>query len=268
MEENERKRKSSLAELFSALQKARIATSFFGFGAIGGITAAVLVFVFVFVFMNVVSTGISGQSEVSPTTVGTNPVPKTNIKFYCQYDPRWTDAQCRIANFGCDPTSLAIILGSFGDTSYTPTDVATRNGRMGCSGATSKNETIDALRWVRSLGYKVAGLGDDEDASGYLVRDDGEFNFLRAKKFLDAGYLIHAGAVVTFKSGGIKRGGHSFVISDVNPQAREITAYDPTYCSSDQDLGIRTILPDDVGGDGTNDTWFWAFPVKKEGVVR
>lgn len=261
----ERREESPLINLLRKYQQGRFITS--TFGTIGWGWAACIIFVFVFVFMNVLSNPIAGGQDGSASPALT-PAPKTNVKFYCQYDPKWTDSQCRIANFGCDPTSIAIILGSFGDTSYTPTDVAFRNGRIGCEGATTKNQTIDALRWARGLGYKVAGLGDDDEASGYIVDDSGNFNFLRAKKFLDAGYLIHAGAVVTFKSNGIKRGGHSFVITDVNPQSQEITAYDPTECTSDNDPGIRTIMPSDIGGDGTNNTWFWAFPVKKEGVIR
>lgn len=251
-------------DLISKLQTAR---TLIGFATIGGPAAAVIIIVFIFVFLIVMSTpGLSGQQEnvsVQSPSSSFAPAPKTNINFYCQYDSKWTSSQCNITENGCDPTSIAIILSSFGDKEWTPEDVALRNGGIGCKGVTTSNQTIDALRWVKTLGYKVAGLDPNEDNSGYLIIDDGEFNFLRAKKFLDAGYLIHIGAVMTFKSNGIKRGGHSVVVTDVNPSSEEIIVYDPTNCFTDNDNGERTLTKDDFGGDGTNSVWFWAFPVKK-----
>ncbi len=253
------------------LSKVQTARTIYGVGQIiGGSGIAVFIFVFIFVFVILMSTpGLSRQQAENTVTESPSSftaAPKGNIKFYCQYDTKWTSRECNITSFGCDPTSLAIILGSFGDPE-TPKSVATKNGGIGCSDGTTKNQTIEALRWVKGLGYKVAGLDPNEDNSGYLINDSGDFNFLRAKKFLDAGYLIHAGAVVTFKSNGIKRGGHSFVITDVNPGSKEIATYDPTECFRDSDSGFRTINPSDIGGDGTGNTWFWAFPVKKEGVL-
>lgn len=227
------------------------------------VLGAVLLFTIIIL---VITTSPASPGQVTETlpSPSLSPGASPNIHFYCQYDSQWTNSSCDIIHNGCDPTAIAIILASFGDRGWTPNAVALKNG-IGCSGATTTNQTEAALRWVKTLGYKVSGLDPSEDNSGFLVSDGGKFNFRRAKKYINAGYLIHAGAISTFRSGGsLVRDGHSFVITDVDPSSETVTAYDPTFCFSDSDIGIRTMTKNDIGKKEGEDSWYWAFPVKKQ----
>jgi hypothetical protein len=177
-----------------------------------------------------------------------------NTKFYCQYDPRWTSSACNIAGVGCDPTALAMILASFGDTVWTPPSVAFANN-MGCRSATTIPQIESSIEWTRSLGYRVS-----EQSLGFQRN----FNLELAKKYIDNGYLLLGVANVTFPSGGQTRsGGHSFVITGVDVDNKALTVLDPTYCTSDSDYVKRRLGSQEVLCDSEGCGWYYVRAIKK-----
>ncbi len=198
----------------------------------------------------------SANTEASINTTKTN----LNISFYCQYQDGWSSNQCRIANFGCDPTSLAMIFSSFGDKQWTPSYTAINNGFMGCFGGTTIPETLNALNNAKSFGYTFQ----------VSVANGSNFDLNLARKYIENGYLILGGANMYFRFGGpldnptLSNGGHSFVITGVDPVTGTVTILDPTFCTSDTNYVTKTLdVQNDVLFNNNGSGWFYAYPVKK-----
>lgn len=220
-----------------------------GSGAIvvPGVTAIILILILVPVIM--FFTGIIGQaSEVSKSVAPSK-------HFYCQYDPRWTDSTCTISGFGCDPTALATVMSSFGRLDLNPKSVAMQNGYMGCNSATTIAQIEDSIEWTKTQGFTVV-----RESLGFL-RD---FNIPLAKEYLDKGYLLLGVANVSFRTNSpIKSGGHSFVITGVDPTSQNLTVLDPTYCTSDESYDVRTLNVNDVLCDSGGCGWYYVHAIKK-----
>ncbi len=270
--EEEKEKKSSRDKVSDFIQNAQNARAFYqlgkrgaaravargivaGAGAIGGPVAVGIVAVVFFTIIIAVITGGPGQaSEVSPS-INTGPV-SASLHFYCQYDSHWTDSACNIAGVGCDPTSLAIVLSSFGRTDLTPRAVAFQNGSMGCSTGTTIPQIENSIEWAKSQGFTVA---KENFAQG---RD---FDLDQAKKFIDRGYLLLGVANVTFKtSSSNNSGGHSFVITGVDPTSQNLTVLDPTYCTSDDSFTTRALNVNDVFCPKADECgWYYVHAIKK-----
>lgn len=178
--------------------------------------------------------------------------PANDSHFYCQYGPvdsqgilkdyrGWNTNSCDIYYNGCGPTSLAMILSSFGDT-YTPTQVGITN-HMGCTGAGTRAQLDGAINWVVQKGYVK------EDLHVY-----GKLDTNTVKKYTSRGYLVIAGACMTVgwsadTSSTPLHGpiGHSIVIKNVNDNGT-LQVLDPTFCSPGNH-GVRTLDPTLDGKD-------------------
>lgn len=97
-------------------------------------------------FFDQFSAGGSSGSTTS-TSVGSglcgSATPGGDVVYYSQLDPKWADspyAGDTIANVGCGPTSMAIILATLVDKSITPPDVAAVAGNQ--SGGTSNHQAL------------------------------------------------------------------------------------------------------------------------------
>jgi len=197
----------------------------------------------------------STSDEVSINTTKTN----LNVRFYCQYDTGWTSS-CDIIHYGCDPTSLAMIFTSFGDTRWTPSYTAMDNNYMGCFQGTTESQTLGAINKMAPLGY----------VKGSNLATKNNFNLSLAKEYIDNGYLIHAAANVFYRGGGalnnpvLSNGIHSFVITGVDPIGRTVIILDPTYCTSDTNFVTKTMnVQNDILFNNKGAGWFWAYPIKK-----
>lgn len=150
----------------------------------------------------------------------------SNFVYYCQYGG-WNTSTCDIAGGGCTPTSIAMIMSTFGDTKYTPIYTAKNiTAGQGCDGNVGTGSLIGASKFImtniKNQGYAIGPV---------LAYGGGQFNMTLAKKYLDSGYLIINQAVVYFASHQrLEQHGHSFVITSVDPAAGTAFAYDPTFC--------------------------------------
>lgn len=138
--------------------------------------------------------------------------------FYCQKDRQWeegaTKGHCRqpvIARNGCGPTSMAMILCSFG-INTNPTLMWNEYMKDGyltyCATAWAAHTAIP-----KKYGLKV------DDTIGK--------NFDIAKKFLEAGWLIIVSSRMT-------SAGHILVITGI--EGDTVTTNDPLYCETGKDM--------------------------------
>lgn len=222
---------------------------------IGGVLLGLAI---ITVVINLGGASLAGEEvKPSPTTA-----PLSSVHFYCQYTSSYSTQSCQIQHFGCVPTSLAMILTSFGDTTWDPNKTALENNLMGCGFncnpderfcGTDSKQAYDAVQKTKSLGYTVA----DSLANGQ------NFDLKWAKEYIEKGYLILGGADIFFRIGKtledplLVKGGHSFVIRSVDLQSRTIKTLDPTFCDSDTNYIERTIVLDGVNN------WYYAYPMKK-----
>ena len=203
-------------------------------------------------------TSTSSTDVCCVTPVQITPGAQPPIKFYCQYDPHFSppNSTCNIAVGGCDPTSIAMIVSSFGNI-YNPDQVAQANGNMGCTIAgTTFNQTSAAItNWVKPMGYAIQ--------KGFVNPGTTTIDINAVANITASGAYILAGGCFTYKGGTHSDGGHSIVIAGVNPDGT-LKVYDPTYCSTG---GLRSFNPStDVHlncWDG-NSGWGFAYAIIKQ----
>lgn len=194
----------------------------------------------------------SPSADISPD-IGI-PAGRPTPLFRCQYDPQWKSSSCQINKYGCAPTTDSMIFGAFGDTHLTPPVVGRQVG--GCSGATSYQSQIN---YFKSQGYKV----------GPNLASGNNFNLESAKKFIDNGYLILAGAPVNCNRCGDNPTGHAFLIYDVDVSTQNVKVLDPTFCKTDSEYDpiVRNVNTDTFPYIGKSrkpaSRWFYAVPIKK-----
>lgn len=203
------------------------------------------------------------QTQVAPGS-------KPPLKFFCQYgavnsagkliSPRsWNTSSCNIEVWGCGPTSLAMIIDSFGK-SFTPTQVALVNGNNGCGGTAGGTGIQDVTAyfapWLKNQGFLITGN----------MVSNGNLSLTQAKQYLNNGYYIWAGAKVRW----ITNAGwtstydwHAIVITTVNTNGSVVIS-DPTLCEAGHYGGIRTLTNVNSSGSDISSVngWIFAYAVK------
>jgi len=183
------------------------------------------------------------------------------LKFFCQYDT-WNYTGCSIYNYGCFPTSLAMILYTFagGSTTYTPSYVSQNNMdpviglNIGCgsgngwSGTTTRGDLV-ALKWAENNGYVV---GPDLANNNTISLSD-------LQNYTSNYYLLATGMIPFLSSGKPQVGGHAIVIESVNVAANTITYFDPTYCAHGTS---NTAIEQTINIDQIPQ-WWDVWPIKK-----
>ena len=213
-----------------------------------------------------------------------------NFKYYCQYGG-WNGGSpyCDIEGNGCGPTSIAMILSTFGDTKFTPLYTAEHVlGGQGCGYSTkysSKGGT-----WIltdpieRPILNNIRNVNTGYDVAPAITRWNGQLDIGLAKRFIDNGYVLSAGADLYYASHQrLEHSGHAFNIVGVNIAAKTALAYDPTFCGYEPgyETHKRTL---DVAHASTSNCpsyalsrgasastapgnkickWYWVIPIKK-----
>lgn len=176
---------------------------------------------------------------------------RSNFVFYCQGNT--ASQQCSLGQSGCGPTSVAMVLSTFGII-QTPTQVDQvfqSNGWRSCG--VSPSSLIAAIHssWFNGLGFQT----------GPNLVTGSSFNITEAKRFLDQGYLIIGSSeeypCVKCASTGIIS--HIFVVDNVDINSSNVNIRDPNNCSyTDGDDEYQTNRIKSV----TAFPWFYAYPVK------
>jgi hypothetical protein len=183
-----------------------------------------------------------------------------NLVYYCQGGPPWGDT-CDLGEAGCGPSSLAMIISSFGVT-MTPPQVdavfraSDHNWRGGCNGLSDDESAINSP-WFRDLGFSHGPelTGRDEHTSRVLDTQ-------KAREYLANGYFI-LGSSQSFPCANCKPGttvvSHIFVIDAVD-ESGNIRVRDPNNCNYMPGDGAEREIRTYKNGDFP---WYYAIPIKK-----
>lgn len=180
-----------------------------------------------------------------------------NFVYYCQGDPKWQNNSYECSNIskaGCGPTSLAMVLSSFG-VNQTPADVASTFTQKGWSDTRSchgsfMTAALQDSNYLPGLGFEV-GPG--------LLK--GSFlDLTKAKSFTNPDnpadkYLI-VGSSDNFP---LCHCGHIFVVESLNITDQTVVIRDPNNCSRVDGIeatGNRVYKVTDF-------IWKYAFPIRK-----
>lgn len=181
---------------------------------------------------NAVATRVGNPAELSSCGI--------NRVFYAQGDPQYQNS-CDMAGSGCGPTSMAMILSSYGDT-ITPNamDVIFRQrGWRGCGDGSAMVTAITT--YLPERGYTYVNLPISK----------GQLDLTKAKEYLNNGYLI---------IGSTSR--HIFVMYDADIDSNTVQLMDPARRENAPGVTRPNAFPWIVSDGG----WFYAYAVKKEGV--
>lgn len=153
---------------------------------------------------------------------------KNAVPLFDQKDPRWAVDETWSSGSACAPTTLAMILRKFGDTTETPATIdrqfqkenmRIRPGKTADTFfRTPDPNQMDAVTWlVKYKKYEVNEVSEE-------VHGNRPFTFEKAKKYLDQGYLLVASANPSWVAKGVS---HIFGISEVDVKNKTFTTFDP-----------------------------------------
>lgn len=208
------------------------------------------------------SFGSSASSPNQPSQ--TNPIPtnnpnnpdlsgRPNFVFYCQGNIAWKNT-CALGRAGCGPTSLAMVLGSFG-VNMNPVSVDQIfkvNGWRSCGDSPSYMTSAINSAWLRGLGFKV----------GPNIAYNSILDLNQAKKYLDEGHLIIASSrnFPCANCSSAQRIDHVFVVDGVDIASLTVSVRDSNNCSyaagNDENPSNRIKNVSSFG-------WLYAYPIKK-----
>ncbi len=172
-----------------------------------------------------------------------------NFVHYCQNDPRWAQT-CGLSAAGCGPTSLAMVLSTFGLTcngaQCTPPEVDklfAQNGHRACSAGAGSSMSGGALssQWLKGMGV-VTGPG---------LTSGGSLDYELAKRFINEGNII----IGSTRNAPSCNCDHIFVLQDVDPANKTVVVRDPVCGLSDQGAFEKQY-------NYNNISWLYAYPLK------
>lgn len=222
-------------------------------------------------------TGSSTSTSCWITAVGKPTTPKPvcqsdtggsagNFVYYCQGDPRWANT-CDIGNAGCGPTSLAMIMSTFG-VKLTPPEVdkAFNDNNFRACGFNG-SDIYGAIKstWFANNGFTVA--------QGNLVIGD-KPDLAQMQTYLSQGYLLIVNADGYPCKGCVDKFspvGHIFVVDQVDVAGKRIHTRDPNNCSfstgeenPDPNLAWTDLTKPTSAGGGSETSFLGIYAIKKK----
>lgn len=191
------------------------------------------------------------------------------IHFFCQYDPSYSNCSvtyfsngacsnnscngnttCDLIHNGCTPTSIAMILASYGKN-FNPKTTALAAQGAGCLCNGSYSTEFEPL--ITSQGLKFY--------SGINLASGNSFNTQLAQRYLSMGCFLTAAADMTYSEGGPNKwdgsGNHQVVITAIDSNG-VLTVYDPTWCTNDTSYQARHFSVNDTSNVNH---WIQVFPI-------
>jgi lysophospholipase L1-like esterase len=227
---------------------------------------------------------VYAQGIIPAPTAAPGPAPTQVGKvIYCQWSgsqslgggPWYTHpfVQNTIANAGCGPTSMAMIVSSFGHN-ITPDQVGDVFEKIGMAGCSSygcgtnfwpgDNQTATNA-WLQSFSLKATDVN---------LESSGSLNITAISKFLYPGspYLLW-GIIDNYQasSNPDAHGKHVVVIANINTGNQTLTLYNPEYCTSGEHAETISYV-DNIGykshpGDSPY-IWDQVIPISPTGVSQ
>lgn len=213
------------------------------------------------VIANIIDGQIKAQNilPLPPATAGPAPVQSPNEVVYCQGRESWSSQAYddgNIGTTGCVPTSTAMVLSSYGGTTYTPGQIATmfHNNHwdyLAGSGQRGTNPWDISSTWLNSLGFKRAQADVANNYKTGVILNANQLQLI--KNYTDAGWLLLA-AVDGHNLPTRVNGLHEIVIEGINLQTDVVTVRDPNSPN------CRVGKP--VSFNALNIRWYLIMPVK------
>lgn len=175
--------------------------------------------------------------------------------FYCQGNPRWDNrSSCGLGSSGCGPTSVAIVLSSFGLKEMTPPVVDAvfgKNGWRPTSDCLSRGPQAITSDWLKNLGFTSVQI---------CYQDTCKNSLSKMQEFLNSGYLI-VGSSQNYPCANCRAGrytvSHIFVIEGLDADGT-LHVIDPNNCDYATGLeGVKNRV------NQANFTWYYAYAVKR-----
>lgn len=206
------------------------------------------------------SNGGSASSSGSQTSGGGI----NGFVYYCQGNPSWSN-NCDLGTAGCGPTSLAMVMSTFG-IKITPPEVDSifqRNGwRAGCGAGSDIYSAIHS-QWFLSQGFTVPDV-DLIDNSGKPLLD-------QMQNYLNSGYLIIVNGHNYPCKGCIDQFspvGHYFVVDQVDIGGHKMHTHDPNNCSYATGVENQALAWTDmnapINSGGGADSTYDVYPILKK----
>lgn len=202
------------------------------------------------------SSNPGSPNQISPTPISPNNPNnpnRTNFVFYCQGNTAWKN-NCSIGYAGCGPTSMAMVLSSFGlNMNPVATDqIFQKNNWRGCGDFPSYMQPTIVSSWLPSLGFKV----------GPNIAYNKILDLRQAKNYLDQGFLI-IGSSAQFPCANCSSAqliNHIFVVDGVDISSSTVSIRDPNNCSyaDGNDENPAKIIK-----NVSSFSWLYAYPIGK-----
>ncbi|QQG44518.1 MAG: C39 family peptidase [Candidatus Roizmanbacteria bacterium] len=178
---------------------------------------------------------------------------RNGFVFYCQGNTMWKSI-CNLGAAGCAPTSLSMILSTFG-IGLSPPQVDLifqQNGWRTCGDNASYLLNALSSSWFEGLGMHV----------GQNLAFNGILDLKQAKNYLDQGYLIIASSkdFPCASCSTPRRIDHAFTVDNVDIDSSSVSIRDPNNCSYADGNDEK---PENIIKSVSAFTWFYAFPIKK-----
>lgn len=195
------------------------------------------------------------QSNEVTTKVGNAPENErpggpANFVYYCQGDPKWSNI-CSLGKAGCGPTSLAMVISSYGVVMTPPQvdDQFRKSWRPSCGSGSDEVSAITS-QWLSDLGF----------SHGPNIANGGVIDTAQLQNYLARGYLI-IGSSKTFPCANcvsLDVVDHIFVVQQYNPNSNMVYIRDPNNCNYGNGVENQDKRSHRVNGEFP---WLYAYPI-------
>jgi hypothetical protein len=201
------------------------------------------------------------DAQIKAQNIFPKPSQSPSQVVYCQARESWSSQvydDGNIASTGCAPTSMSMILSSYGGTTYDPGQVATMFHNNGWDYLPGNKDSWKGTNpweisgtWLNTLGFKRAQADIVNNLKSDVFLDTNQLQ--QIKNYADSGWLMLSAANGVNLPTSVN-GGHEVVIENADPQANTITIRDPNSpnCRSGKTV---TFSASNVG-------WWLITPVK------
>ena len=197
----------------------------------------IVIAVIVILFLVIITTIMGSSNGITPPTPSPAPGPPPaqipNEVVYCQGREKWSSQAYNdgnIAKTGCVPTSMAMVLSSYGGTTYDPGQIATMFHNNGWdygpgSGQKGTNPWRITSAWLNSMGFQRAQADVVNSSKSPTYLNTKQLQLI--KNYADAGWLLLA-AVDGYNLPTRVNGPHEVVIEDFDRKRTSSPSGTPT----------------------------------------
>lgn len=169
------------------------------------------------------------------------------LTYYNQGDSRWVDhaygGRDRFGKFGCGPTVLAMIVSSFSNQDYLPSDMA--------------DWAVDNGYWASGSGTKHSFIPEGAAAFGFQAESFDNFTEQGILDELASGHIL----VALLGPGHFTNGGHFIIIAD-DWSDKKVSIADPASLKNTQKAWDIRLILDELKYSATDGGPMWSISIR------